>query len=148
MWICAWSVLPARQRGVQRSVQNIGLVVLIGFLLLSLQLLRQQFVYAEKISNLIYVDDQTGQTTSNVRRVFEALRRQRGRMFDQSGALLVDTKIVEGNFAVRTYPYTEQYNPASFSNIVGFFSHRYLESGLEASYGPSQWAARYLKWPA
>ncbi len=136
MWICAWSVLPARQRGVQRSVQNIGLVVLIGFLLLSLQLLRQQFVYAEKISNLIYVDDQTGQTTSNVRRVFEALRRQRGRMFDQSGALLVDTKIVEGNFAVRTYPYTEQYNPASFSNIVGFFSHRYLESGLEASYGP------------
>ena len=32
MWICAWSVLPARQRGVQRSVQNIGLVVLIGFL--------------------------------------------------------------------------------------------------------------------
>ena len=134
--LCAWSILPARQRGLSRSVQNIGLVVLLGFLLLSLQLLRQQFVYAEKISNLIYVDDQTGQTTSNVRRVFEALRRRRGRMFDRTGALLVDTKIVEGNFAVRIYPYADQYAPASLSNIVGFFSHRYLESGLEASYGP------------
>lgn len=133
--LSAWNVLPARQRGVSRSVQNIGLVVLLGFVLLSLQLLREQFVYAEKISNTIYVDDQTGQTTSNVRRVFEALRRRRGRILDRSGNVLVDTKIVEGDFAVRTYPYADQYDPGSLSNIVGFFSHRYMESGLEASYG-------------
>ncbi len=46
----AWLVLPAQPRGIGRSLQNLGLVIVLGFVLLSLQLLRQQFVRAEAIS--------------------------------------------------------------------------------------------------
>lgn len=131
----AHMALPQRPPGIARSVQNVGLVVSVGFALLSLQLLRQQFIYADTISNYIYVDEQTGQSTSNVRRVFEAFRIQRGKIYDRNDMLLVDTQIHEGGFAQRTYPLADLFDPAAFSNIIGFFSHRYGESGLEATYG-------------
>jgi peptidoglycan glycosyltransferase len=115
-------------------LQNLGLVIGLGFVLLSLQLLRQQFVRAEGIYNLIHVDEQTGQTTSNVRTVLQSLRVRRGKMIDSQGLVLVDTRIVQGGFAVRSYPLAEQFNPRAFSNIVGFFSSRFGQSGLEASY--------------
>ena len=118
-----------------RSVQNLGLVIVLGFVLLSLQLLRQQFVRAEAIASMIHVDDQTGQTTSNVRPVLQSLRVRRGKMLDRNGVVLVDTQVVQGGFAVRTYPLADQFNPAAFSNIVGFFSSRFGQAGLEATYG-------------
>ena len=127
--------LPMPPRGTARSLYNVGLVVAVGFGLLSLQLMRQQFVRAAEISNTVYVDQQTGQTTSNVRRVIETLRVRRGKMLDRTGALLVDTAVVGNGYAARTYPLTQQYDPTAFSNLIGFFSPRFGQSGLEASYG-------------
>jgi peptidoglycan glycosyltransferase len=127
--------IPTRPPGLPRSVQNIGLVVALGFFLLSLQLLRQQAIRADDIANFIYVDETTGQTTSNVRGVLEALKTKRGKILDRNGVLLADSQVVDKGYTVRTYPIADQYNPAAFSNILGFFSHRYGEAGLEATYG-------------
>lgn len=126
--------LPSRPRGLMRSVQNLGLVIGLGFVLLSFQLLRQQFVRADEIYNTVYVDPQTGQTTSNVRPVLQSLRVQRGRILDRNGTPLVASQLVEGGFAVRTYPLADQFDPTAFSNIVGFFSSRYGQAGIEATY--------------
>jgi peptidoglycan glycosyltransferase len=134
--IAARLTLPAPPRGTSRSLYNLGLVVGVGFMLLSLQLMRQQFARANEISDIVYVDPQTGQTTSNVRQVIKSLRVQRGKMFDRNETLLVDTQVVENSFALRTYPLAQQYDPAAFSNIIGFFSPRYSQSGLEATYAP------------
>src|SRR5215211_4366906 len=109
--------LKAPPRGTARSLYNVGLVVSVGFGLLSLQLMRQQFVRATEISDTVYVDEQTGQTTSNVRQVIETLRVRRGKMLDRTGALLVDTAVVAHSYAARTYPLTQQYDPAAFSNL-------------------------------
>jgi peptidoglycan glycosyltransferase len=128
--------LPPRPVGVARSIQNLGIVVAVGFVLLSLQLLRQQFVRAEAISNAVFIDEQTGQPTSNVRHVIEAMRVRRGKMIDRNGVVLVDTRVVEGSFAVRTYPVGDQFDITGFSGLIGFFSDRFGPSGLEASYGP------------
>ncbi|MBK9712212.1 MAG: penicillin-binding protein 2 [Kouleothrix sp.] len=128
--------LPPQPRGISRSVQNLGLVIALGFVLLSLQLMRQQFVRADDIYNTVHVDEQTGQTTSNVRQVIESLRVRRGKMIDSKGVVLVDSQVVDRNFVTRTYPLTGQYDPAAFSNIIGYFSSRFGQSGLEATYGP------------
>lgn len=135
MLVAAWLVLPARPRGVARSVQNLGLAIVLGFALLALQLLRQQFVRADAIYANVHVDEQTGQTTSNVRPVLQSLRVQRGKMIDRAGVVLVDTQVVQGGFAVRSYPLADQFDPAAFSNLVGFFSSRFGQAGLEATYG-------------
>ncbi|MEN9935672.1 MAG: hypothetical protein RLZZ387_2251 [Chloroflexota bacterium] len=128
--------LPPRPRGVATSVQNLGIVVALGFVLLSAQLLRQQFVRAADISEAVFIDEQTGQPTSNVRHVIEALRVQRGKMIDRNGEVLVDTRLVEGGFVVRTYPLEAQFDITNFSGIIGFFSDRFGTSGLEATFGP------------
>src|SRR4051794_35939525 len=83
--------LPMPPRGTARSLYNVGLVVAVGFGLLSLQLMRQQFVRAAEISDTVYVDEQTGQTTSNVRRVIETLRGRRGENADRTWAPPGDT---------------------------------------------------------
>ena len=126
--------LPPQPRGISRSIQNLGLLVALGFVLLSIQLLRQQFVRADDIANTVHVDDATGQTTSNVRQVIQSLRVQRGKMRDKNGVVLVDTEIVNGKYAVRRYPLMQQFDPSAFSNVVGFFSDRFGPSGLEATY--------------
>lgn len=126
--------LPPQPRGISRSVQNLGLVIGLGFVLIALQLLRQQFVRAGEIYDTVYVDEQTGQTTSNVRPVIQSLRLQRGKIYDRNGDVLVDTQVVQGGFAVRTYPLADRFDPAGFSNIVGFFSSRFGPAGIEASY--------------
>ena len=82
--------LPGQPRGTSRSLQNLGLVIALGFVLLSLQLLRQQFVRAADIYDTVHVDEQTGQTTSNVRQVIESQRVRRGKMLDLNGAVLVE----------------------------------------------------------
>lgn len=134
MLLAARLSLPAQPRGIARSLQNLGLVIGLGFALLSLQLLRQQFVRADKIYTTVHVDEQTGQITSNLRPVIQSLRVRRGKIFDRQGALLVDTQVVAGDFTLRTYPLADQFDPTAFSNIVGFFSDRFGQSGVEATY--------------
>jgi len=126
--------LPPVPRGTSRSLQNVGLLVALGFVLLALQLLRQQFVRADDIANNVHLDEQTGQTTSNVRQVIESLRVQRGKMIDRNGMVLVDSQVVNNSYAVRNYPLANQFDPTAFGNIVGYFSDRFGQSGLESTY--------------
>ncbi|MFN8568406.1 MAG: hypothetical protein U0Z44_13020 [Kouleothrix sp.] len=139
--VAARLTMPQQPRGVSRSIQHLGLLVALGFVLLSIQLLRQQFVRASEIANIVHVDEQTGQTTSNVRQVIESLRVRRGKMIDRNGTVLVDTEIIDNTYAVRRYPLAQQYDPAAFSNLVGFFSDRFAIWALEASATPTHGAA-------
>jgi penicillin-binding protein A len=139
--ICLWGATPlvslaiwlSRQpmpRGLARSVYNLGLVVAIGFGLLSMQLLRQQVVQSDATYNYVSIGED-GSTTSNVRPVLASQRILRGNIYDRQGVLLVASEPV-GGFARRTYPLASIYDPSAFGNIVGYFSRRYGTSGLEA----------------
>jgi peptidoglycan glycosyltransferase len=132
--LAVWLSQPTMPRNLTRSVYNLGLVVLLGFGLLSLQLLRQQFVQADAIYQYVAVGAD-GSTTSNVRPVLDSQRVLRGRIIDRRGTVLADSEAVNG-FARRTYPLANSYDPTAFSNILGFFSTRYGQSGLEATYAP------------
>ncbi len=128
----AWLSQPQLPRGLTRSLYNLGLIVLVGFGLLSLQLLRQQFIRSDAIYNHVVIGPD-GSTTSNVRPVLASQRILRGRIEDNLGRVLVDSEAVDG-FARRTYPLAAFYDPTAFSNVLGFFSRRYGQSGLEASH--------------
>lgn len=135
MGLVAWLSRPILPRGLHRSVYNLGMFIAIGFMLISFQLLRQQVVQANTIYNWIYADSETGQVTSNVRPVLASQRVVRGNIYDRSGMLLVSSELVEGGFARRIYPFKNTFHDAAaFSNIVGFFSPRFGQSGLEATY--------------
>lgn len=146
--VCLWLAAPLLglvvwfseiplPRGLGRSVYNLGMVVVLGFALLSLQLLRQQVVQANAIYNRVEIDTESGQITSNVRPVLASQRVIRGNIYDRTNQLLVGTEVVEGGFARRVYPVGSVLglDPAAFSNIVGFFSTRFGQSGLEATFG-------------
>lgn len=132
--LAVWLGAPAAPAtpSLPRSVSNVGLAILIGFGLLSLQLLRQQVVKAEAIYYFV-ATSLDGSTTSNVRPVLDSQRIMRGRMLDSRGVVLVDSELVQG-FGRRIYPLAAAYDPAAFSNLVGFFSTRYGQSGLEKTY--------------
>ncbi|NOK61074.1 MAG: penicillin-binding protein 2 [Chloroflexi bacterium AL-W] len=125
--------LPQQPRGMARSVQQLGVVVGVSFMLLALQLLRQQFVRADDFYDYVYIDQQTGQAIGNVRPVLQTQRVQRGKILDRNATVIVDTQMING-FAWRTYPIEAQFDPSAFGNVVGFFSHRFSHSGIEASY--------------
>ncbi|WP_298817681.1 peptidoglycan D,D-transpeptidase FtsI family protein [Chloroflexus sp.] len=127
-----------------RAVSRVGGVIIIGFLMLSLQLLRQQFVQAGAISNYVVVSAE-GNTTSNVRPVLATQRVIRGSMFDRRGRTLVESVLVNG-IARRTYPLAGQYDMSAFGHILGFFSTRYGQSGLEAIYNEYLSGERGNEW--
>jgi peptidoglycan glycosyltransferase len=130
--IAIWLSQPDMPRSIARSVFNLGLVIACGFGLLSLQLLRQQFVMADAIYSFVGVDDE-GNTISNIRPVLASQRILRGEIRDARGVVLVASEAVNA-FARRTYPLAARYDPAAFGNIVGFVSNRFGQSGLEATY--------------
>jgi peptidoglycan glycosyltransferase len=130
--LAAWLAAPRAAGGLAASVANLGLVVLVGFGLLSLQLLRQQVVRADAIYYHVALGAD-GSTTSNVRPVLDSQRVLRGRISDRKGVPLVDSEEVSG-FGRRTYPLADLYDPRAFGNVVGYFSTRYGQSGLESSY--------------
>ncbi len=134
--VAAWLYQAPMPRGLNRSVHNLGLVVSVGFVLLSLQLLRQQVVQADATYNRVNIDSDSGQITSNVRPVLDSQRVMRGAIFDRTGTVLVSSEVVADGFVRRTYPIVDSSGvPAAFSNIVGFFSTRFGQGGIEATYG-------------
>lgn len=133
MGVFAWLSIPPVPRGFARSLHNLGLVVLVGFVLLSLQLLRQQVIKAEAIYTHTVVSE-SGYVTTNVRPVVASQRVVRGKIIDQTGLHLASSEVVENGFVRRIYPIAEAFDIAAFSNIVGFFSTRYGQSGLERTY--------------
>ncbi len=132
--LAAYLSFPESPRGVTRSVFNLGVVIALGFSMLTMQLLRQQFVKSETLYNYVYFDEQSGQNISNARVVRDAARVQRGSILDRNGVALAASQPVEGGAVQRVYPAAAQYNPASYGSIVGYFSGRYGQSGIEAMY--------------
>lgn len=126
--------IPQPPRGVGRSVHNLGILIGLGFAMLALQLMRQQFVQADAIYNYVYVDPQTGQSTSNVRPVIQSQRIQRGKLLDRNSITLVSTEMLPDGFARRTYPLSELFDSRAFGSLVGYFSNRYGQTGLERTY--------------
>lgn len=127
-----------------RTVARVGAVVIVGFLMLSLQLLRQQFVQAGVISNYV-VTSADGSTTSNVRPVLATQRVLRGAILDRRGRTLAESVMVNG-IARRTYPLASQYDMTAFGQVLGFFSPRYGQSGLEATYNAYLSGERGNEW--
>ncbi len=127
-----------------RTVSRLGGVIIIGFLMLGLQLLRHQFVQAEAISNHIVVSAD-GNTTSNVRPVLATQRVIRGAIRDRRGRVLAESVMTNG-IAYRTYPIASQYDMTAFGHILGFFSARYGQSGLEAIYNEYLSGERGNEW--
>ncbi|MCX7858919.1 MAG: penicillin-binding protein 2 [Chloroflexus sp.] len=127
-----------------RTVSRVGAVVIIGFLMLSLQLLRQQFVQAGVISTYV-VTSADGSTTSNVRPVLATQRVLRGAILDRRGRTLTESVMING-IARRTYPLANQYDMTAFGHVLGFFSPRYGQSGLEATYNAYLSGERGNEW--
>ncbi len=137
LWLAApllglsfWLAQPRPPFGFSRNVYQMSLVVAVGFVLVSLQLLRQQVVQADVIYNHVVV----GQGISNIRPVLAAQRVERGSIFDRTNLLLVQSEVTADGLAHRTYPLVDLFDPTAFGNITGFFSLRYGQSGLEATY--------------
>ena len=139
LWLAApfigvmiWLSRPDLPRGLSRSLYNLGMVIVTGFLLLSGQLLRQQVIHAEATANYIATAND-GSTISNVRAVLASQRIVRGTISDRTGLPLVSSQLI-GNYAQRVYPLAAQYDPSAFGNVLGYFSTRYGASGIEAAY--------------
>lgn len=145
VWLlCLWvSVIPAtilglqqipmylRTDATQRSLQSLTIVLIIGFGMLSLQLLRQQVIWSKYVSDKVVVVPNTGEAYSNVRHIMANARVNRGQMTDRTGLVLVDTTVAEDGRTARRYPLK---NPTAFVPLLGVVSPRYGVSGLEASY--------------
>ncbi len=132
--VAVWLSQPPMPRGFHRSVFHVGLVVALGFGMLSMQLLRQQIVQADEIYRRVVVDPDTGHISSNVRPVLRSQRIVRGKILDRDGVLLVNSEVVQDGFARRVYPLAASFDPTAFGNVVGFLSRRFGQSGLELTY--------------
>lgn len=145
VWLlCLWvSVVPATILALQqipmyikidttkRSLQSLTVVLIIGFGMLSLQLLRQQVVWSQHLSDKVVILPNTGEAYSNIRHIMADARVNRGKFIDRTGLVLADTAVAEDGRTARRYPLK---NPTAFVSLLGVVSPRYGVSGLEASY--------------
>ncbi|MFN5059095.1 MAG: peptidoglycan D,D-transpeptidase FtsI family protein [Chloroflexota bacterium] len=145
VWLlCMWvSVIPASILAFQqipmyikidptkRSLQSLTIALIIGFGMLSLQLLRQQVVWSQYLSDKVVIMPGTGEAYSNVRHIMADARVNRGKFIDRTGLVLADTAMVEDGRTARRYPLK---NPTAFVSLLGVVSPRYGVSGLEATY--------------
>lgn len=133
--VAFWLGQPPLPRGTGRSLYNLGVLLALGFTMISLQLLRQQVVRADDLYSFTHIDPESGQITTNIRPVLASQRVIRGNISDRAGRLLVSRQMREDGFVQRTYPILDAgYDPGAFANITGFYSTRYGQSGLEATY--------------
>lgn len=138
--LAIWASLPRLQASAARSnvragVLNLVLMLAMLFFMLTVQLLRTEFIYADSIYNRTANDADAGIAFSNSRPVIRSLRVRRGAIYDRNNVLLADSKVVaENGLSHRIYPIAQQADIRAFSNILGFSSARYGQFGLE-----SQW---------
>ncbi|HEY0739220.1 MAG TPA: penicillin-binding transpeptidase domain-containing protein [Herpetosiphonaceae bacterium] len=142
LWIAAfllglalWASLPTLQSvssrvNVRPGLLNLSLVFSILFIVLTLQLLRTEFIFAESIYNRSETLDD-GTSFSNSRPVIRSLRTQRGQIVDRNNTVLASSERAANGLAQRTYPIAQQADIRAFSNILGFSSSRYGQFGLE-----------------
>jgi peptidoglycan glycosyltransferase len=145
---CLLAVLlwPRRAPGqpvFSRSVQRLATLLLIGFILTSTQLVRQQVLLAPSISARSAVVD-GDRLVADPRRSNELLETRRGAIYDNTGQLLAGNEVVAGGYARRTYPSAET------AYLIGYHSPLiYGSNNLEQRYddvlsgraGGGGWAA-------
>jgi peptidoglycan glycosyltransferase len=119
--------------GIRRGVLNLSLVFMMLFIMLTVQLLRSQFIYAQTTYSKV-VTDADGNVTGNIRPVLRSMKVQRGAIFDRNGVVLAGSEATPDGYARRTYPIAQQGDVRAFSNILGFSSSRYGQYGLEAAW--------------
>lgn len=128
-----WPTRVQRATGIHAGTQNLAFVLLIGFTMLTVQLLRIQVVKADDIYNRSASDD-VGNITSNPRLARASLRVQRGTIFDAQGTVLAENALTEGGLSYRTYPIANSADIRAFSHILGFVSVTYGLAGIEDTY--------------
>ncbi len=114
-----FSMVPRRTVGWRRNTWKISAVLVVGFIALSLQLLRQQFIVANEVAA----------HPRNGRNLTTELRTQRGRIFARDGTEIAGRVISPNGRVRRTYP------EASTGFLVGYYNpDRFGRSGLEEAY--------------
>lgn len=123
--------LALRVNETQKSLQSLTIIIAIAFGMLSLQLLRNQVIWSKYLEQKTSVNEDTGETMSNIRLLNAGLTTVRGQMRDRNGTIIVATTIGDNGYTARTYPVADA---SAFAPVVGMVNHRYGVSGLEASY--------------
>lgn len=114
-----FSMVPRQTIGWRRNAWKISALLVVGFIALSMQLLRQQFIVASEVAS----------HPSNVRNLAAEARTQRGRVFDRAGRELAGRVIAPNGIVRRTYP------EPSAGYLVGYYSPEVFgTSGLEQAY--------------
>ncbi|MDQ3854981.1 MAG: penicillin-binding protein 2, partial [Chloroflexota bacterium] len=125
-----FSLIPRQTIGWRRNACKIAAVLVVGFIVVSLQLLRQQFVIAPALASRP-VESPEGPVL-NPRTIAAEVRTQRGRVFDRRGRELAGRQVTPDGRVRRTYPVPEA------SYLVGYYTANSPfnrgNSGLESSY--------------
>ncbi len=137
--LAVWATLPPLQSlgtrvNVRPGVLNLALVFSLLFVVLALQLLHTEFIYAESIYNRTETNPESGAAISNSRPIIRSLRVRRGDIVDRNNVALASSRQAANGLAQRTYPIAQQADIRAFSNILGYSSAQYGWSGLEAQW--------------
>ena len=127
---------------LRHTAQRVLGVLAVGFLLVALQLLRQQFIVADSLTNpttpFYTADDKLVQDPRTTR---EQLQVRRGRIYDGAGNIVVGRDVLDYNGKVlpddtvqaKTYV-RRTYANADIAQLVGYSNPQYGRSGLEDEY--------------
>jgi peptidoglycan glycosyltransferase len=125
--------LPVSQEASQEdrlrhNVQRISSLLVVGFILLSLQLLRQQVVVADELQKPFFTP--SDELVQDPRLIREKLSNQRGKIRDTYGNVVAGREVnPQSGLVKRTYG-----NP-TINQIIGYYSPlQFGNSGLEAEY--------------
>ncbi|WP_043097285.1 penicillin-binding transpeptidase domain-containing protein [Kallotenue papyrolyticum] len=134
-----WAALPAVRSpstrvNVRPGLLNLSLAFSLLFVALTIQLLRNEFIYAASIYNRTEPNPQTGTVISNSRPLIRSLRTQRGAIVDRNNVMLAGSRVAANGIAQRIYPIAQQADIRAFSNLLGYASATYGLSGLEAQW--------------
>lgn len=118
----------APEERLRHNVQRISTLLFVGFILLSLQLLRQQVVVADDLQKPFFTPQE--ELVQDPRLIREKLTTQRGNIRDTYGNIVAGIQVdPQSKLVKRTYA-----NPA-INQIIGYYSPlQFGNSGLEAEY--------------
>lgn len=143
---CMLAVLLAPRRApgqptFNRSTQRLATLLLVGFLLTSMHLVREQVVLADRTINRSS-EAPGDQLVTDPRRYNELLKTRRGRIYDNAGQILADTQVLPNGLTRRLYPSIDT------SYLIGYYSPlHYGTSNLERRYN-SQLSGQIGGWTA
>jgi peptidoglycan glycosyltransferase len=117
---------------LRHNVQRVSSVIIVGFILISLQLFRVSFVIAGDIEKPYQGTNAKGQAVvvQDPRRVDEPLTNQRGRIYDASGKEVAGITVSKDGYVRRTYAAN-----SPITQLLGYYNPlRFGISGLEDTY--------------